>query len=238
VSDSAKSVLFWDFEGTLARRPFLWAGVVREVLSEHELAWGVERPVIALHLKSGFPWQEADRPHPELSTPEAWWNRVGGVLEHAMTAVGVDTETAHALVPEVRAAFLNPATWLVFEDTRPVLSQTAEMGWSNVVLSNHAPELPELVEGLGLGDLVDLTLTSATLGYEKPHPEAFNAALKAVGTPAEKWSIGDSLTADVVGAERAGIPAILVRRPGDFGRVAADLDGVMEWIRPAGAADA
>lgn len=69
-----------------------------------------------------------------------------------------------------------------------------------------------LVEGLGLGSLVTLIVNSAETGFEKPHPRAFQSALAALEDPREAWMIGDSVDADVLGAESVGLRAILVRR--------------------------
>jgi putative hydrolase of the HAD superfamily len=85
-------------------------------------------------------------------------------------------------------------------------------GWRHVLLSNHVPELPQLVDRLGLGELFDEVLTSAATGYEKPHPEMFALGLRAAGAHERAWMVGDNYDADVVGAESAGIPAVLVRR--------------------------
>jgi len=189
-----------------------------------------------VHLKTGFPWRGADRPHPGVSTPEAWWNQVGGLLENAVKGIGVDPDIAAELVPEVQAVFIDPQNWLLFEDMLPVLRQLSDMGWTDTVLANHAPGLPELVDALEIAESIDLTITSASIRYEKPHPGGFEAPLEAADDPMEWWSIGNSLAADVLGAEQAGIPAILVRRPGDSDRVAETLDGVLKWIRPPGAA--
>ena len=58
-----------------------------------------------------------------------------------------------------------------------------------------------------------LAIHSAVLGYEKPHPRAYTTVLQAMGPDLSTvWMIGDSFTADVLGAEAAGIPAVLVRR--------------------------
>lgn len=84
-------------------------------------------------------------------------------------------------------------------------------GWRHVVLSNNVPELEVNLGLLGLGEVVDVVVCSAAIGYEKPHPEAYRCALRAAGDPKTRWMVGDNLQADVLGAERAGIPAILVR---------------------------
>ena len=53
-------------------------------------------------------------------------------------------------------------------------------------------------------------ITSANIGYEKPHREIFQLALDIAGDPAAAWMVGDNVIADVMGAEAAGIKRILV----------------------------
>lgn len=51
--------------------------------------------------------------------------------------------------------------------------------------------------------------SAADLGYLKPHPEVFRAALKAMNvTPKEAIFVGDSLPADIIGAQSAGMRAV------------------------------
>jgi FMN phosphatase YigB (HAD superfamily) len=117
-----------------------------------------------------------------------------------------------------------------------VLSKLRERGWRHVVLSNHVPELGAIITHLGLDLLVEATVNSAQTGYEKPHPEAFALARRAAGDPATIWMVGDNTTADVAGAEAAGIPAILVRREGtdaqEATRRAPDLYRVEVFLTP------
>jgi putative hydrolase of the HAD superfamily len=80
-----------------------------------------------------------------------------------------------------------------------------------VIVSNHAPELSDLVSGLGLGAHVSEVITSARCGYEKPHPAIFDLARRAAGNPDTAWMVGDNPIADIAGAARAGIPGVLVR---------------------------
>jgi putative hydrolase of the HAD superfamily len=54
--------------------------------------------------------------------------------------------------------------------------------------------------------------SSASIGYEKPHPAIFRRALAAIPAAGPVWMIGDNPVADVAGAEALGLPAILVRR--------------------------
>jgi putative hydrolase of the HAD superfamily len=65
--------------------------------------------------------------------------------------------------------------------------------------------------GPGPGVPVAAVIDSAVLGRAKPDPAMFEAALAAVGVPAAAAiHVGDSLLADVRGAERAGIEPIHV----------------------------
>ena len=70
------------------------------------------------------------------------------------------------------------------------------------------------MDTLGLSDLVERVFTSAVIGYDKPHPEAFRHALRESGDPATRWMVGDNPVADVAGAEALGIPAVLIRTAG------------------------
>ena len=78
---------------------------------------------------------------------------------------------------------LDGSSWSVFEDVVPALSKLRLDGWSHAILSNHLPELEDLVIDLGMGDLVDVVVTSARIGYEKPHPMAYRPGLDAIGEP-------------------------------------------------------
>ena len=92
------------------------------------------------------------------------------------------------------------------------LKGTSRAGFTNVILSNHAPELPELVHALGFASLVERTITSASLGVEKPNPVIFQTALRLTrGTP-DSWMIGDNPTTDIEGAQAIGMRAVLVHR--------------------------
>ena len=147
------------------------------------------------------------------------------LLTAAYEGVGIEARRAAELAGRVRERYVDPTrVWELFPDTKPVLERLRDQGWRHVVLSNHVPELPAIAEGLGLTPLVDHIVTSAATGYEKPHPEAFRLALELCGAPDEVWMVGDNPTADVAGAEAAGIPAVLVRTQSDAAeRIAADL---------------
>ena len=73
------------------------------------------------------------------------------------------------------------------------------------------PELPELIDRLGLRDLITAVHCSARTGVEKPHPQAFETVFAQFPGARAGWMIGDSWRADVQGALAVGLRAILVR---------------------------
>lgn len=225
--------ILWDFDGTLAERPGRWSGCVREVLDAHHPRLEIREDDLASVMRA-FPWHVPDVAHPELSIPDAWWRHAETLLAGGYVRLGVPAEKAARLARLVRLRFLDPRSWQLFPEVRRVLTQLRAEGWRHVILSNHVPELPALVDRLGLGELVDATVTSAATGYEKPHVRAFEIGRDAAGRPERIWMVGDNLVADIHGAERCGIPAILVRAPPDTAaevrRYAADLRGVQRFL--------
>lgn len=227
----SERVILWDFDGTLAYREGLWSGCLAEVLQAAEPAAGITRDDVRPLLHNGFPWHTPDKAHPELSTPDAWWEVVEGLLFQACLQLGFSERKARTYARETHERYIDVAGFKLFDDTLPVLNDLKAHGWSHIILSNHVPELRDLVEGLRLADLVADVLTSAVTGYEKPNPRAFQLGREAAGDPDEIWMVGDNPGADVRGAESVGIPAILVRDPdSDVARRFDDLFGVQRFL--------
>ncbi len=80
------------------------------------------------------------------------------------------------------------------------------------MLSNHVPELSDLLGHLAVRNFFAQVFNSAETGYEKPHPEAYRAVLKSIADAESLWMIGDNAVADIEGAAAVGIPGILVRK--------------------------
>ncbi len=145
-----------------------------------------------------------------------------------MARLGAGTP-ARALI-RVRSEYTRLDRWTVFPDTVLALERLRVLGWRTAILSNHCPELPELVRGLGLWDYFDAVLTSAATGFEKPNPTAYALGVKALDRPDVVWMVGDSPEADIAGARRCGIPGVLVRRPSPGSECAPDLTAALEMI--------
>jgi putative hydrolase of the HAD superfamily len=236
---SGVRLLIWDFDGTLAHRrgETGWSILLAEALDAEEPGHGHSAETFRPHLREGFPWHRPDVAHPELCEPEAWWASILPRLGRAYEAAGYLPARALELAEAARRLYVDPTVgWALFDDTLPALERLSAAGWTHAILSNHVPELRQIVAGLGLEEQVAAISCSAETGYEKPHPRAFASVLDRL-RPAEAWMIGDNVVADVLGAEAVGIPAVLVRRPDPRApRYAESLAGVEDHLSEAVAA--
>lgn len=210
--------LIWDFDGTLGYREGgahggrAWGTSLLEVLDREMPGHDVTFEMVVSGLRPEFPWHKWQEPHVHLATVDQWWESLYPVLEGGYRGAGIDAGRAAAFARVFRSVYLNLDRWHLYDDVLPTLDDLSLLGWTHVILSNHVPELDDIVAHLELASRVRRVFNSAIIGYEKPHPRAFQIALEALSDAEAVWMIGDNIHADVRGAEKAGIPAILVRR--------------------------
>jgi len=207
-----RNSLIWDFDGTLGYRRGGWTAALVDIIRLEVPACEATAEHVRSHLQAGFPWHTPERPHPAITSAEAWWDALDAVFERAFQALGIEVQRAQRMAKQVRQIYPDPVHWRLFKDTLPGLEQLSAEGWSHVMLSNHVPELRTILRQLHLEGCFAAIFNSAETGYEKPHPQAFRQVLASLGSPARIWMIGDGMTADIAGAEAVGIPGILVRR--------------------------
>lgn len=226
------TLLIWDFDDTLAYSEGKFSGTLLKTLNEHEPEHGISLEVIRPFLSEGFPWHKPEEPHPHLANPEDWWAVLEGIFTNAYISLGVNPMRSSELARLARHSYTSPTNFTLFDDTLETLYRCQENGWESVILSNHVPELSDIVQALGLTGYLKQCFSSAVIGYEKPHPEAYRIILKQVGHYDNIWMIGDSLKADVRGAETVGLKAILVRKQPteDVKYYSPNLSGVIEII--------
>jgi len=206
-------LLIWDFDETLGyRRDGKFSAVLQEVIRRAREGLDVPIEEIRPFLQSCYPWHTPERPHRHIRSADQWWEMLYPAFERVFAHFGFAGQEARAMAREARAVYTDPARWALYDDTLPALALLSARGWRHVVLSNHVPELRAIVRHLGLAPHLAGLFNSAETGYEKPHPRAFEIVLQRFPGARRVWMIGDSLAADVEGARRVGIPAILVRK--------------------------
>jgi putative hydrolase of the HAD superfamily len=147
---------------------------------------------------------------------EELWRRsrddhVSGTLAEIFVAAGL---TAHDLA---YAAHDEEWEWATFldPDAVPLLTGLRERGIRVGVLSNTLwtrSRHEQIFARDGIDHLIDAAVYTCEIPWTKPHPEAFRAAITAVGVsdPARCVFIGDRPFDDIFGARRVGMRTVLV----------------------------
>jgi putative hydrolase of the HAD superfamily len=106
----------------------------------------------------------------------------------------------------------------LFDDAVDTLETLRERGYRLACVTNRpyaGPQFQTEIEEHGLAALFDAMSVSCEIGYMKPHPEIFQHALEALRiAPADAVMVGDSLRADVQGAQELGMTAVWRRYDG------------------------
>jgi HAD superfamily hydrolase (TIGR01509 family) len=131
-----------------------------------------------------------------------------------------------------------------FAGARDVLGTARELGLAVAVVSNALWRDGEAYRrdftDLGLATYVDAYVSSVDVGYRKPHPAMFRAALDALDVaPAVAAMVGNSVANDVIPAQALGMRTVLVaieeapplRSAADA--VCTSLAEVGNWLRGA-----
>lgn len=101
----------------------------------------------------------------------------------------------------------------VFEDVVPALQRLRQAGVKRAVISNADADVTEFCTHLAFAHEMNLIVTSAIVGFEKPDARTYYAALDPLQIdPAKALHIGDQPKSDVVGALAVGMQAALIDR--------------------------
>ncbi len=139
-----------------------------------------------------------------------FWENYNCVL---LEAVGVDPALARAAAPAMQDLYdhhFDPQD-VVFADSFVVLRALRVAGYKTGLASNREGELDTYCSSVQLRPLLDFTLSGGQAGGYKPEPVLFEKALALAGCSASRTLyVGDNYFADVIGAQRAGIDALLI----------------------------
>lgn len=233
--ESNHRYIIWDFDGTLAYRNGKWAGALLSVLKDYDPLTEITEEQIQPYLQSGFPWHAPEISHVGLNA-EAWWLDMQIVFARAFRNVGVQSEQARQLARNVRSTYLDFSAWQCFNDALTTVNELSHHNWQHIMLSNHVPELPALLDYLNLTPHFQVILNSAQTGWEKPNVHAFRLAQDWIqshtkpATSPTTWVIGDNISSDIRGAQEAGLPAILVHGEAPGILCSLTLAGVMRFL--------
>lgn len=228
--------LFWDFDGTLAHREGHQSGAMMYALDSVMPGHHIKRDQLRSFMKGKYPWESPQTAHHHLCTPQAWWTYIESLFAGAFVSLGVQEATAKHIARVTHEHYLNPDEFILFPNTIEVLASLQTKGWQHIILSNHVPELTEIVAAKGLSKYFSHVISSANVGYEKPNIELFKHAIQLAGNPEKMIMIGDNIHADVFGAKNAGLDAILIHTEPDdsikhYARSISKVEAILELMR-------
>jgi FMN phosphatase YigB (HAD superfamily) len=123
---------------------------------------------------------------------------------------------------ELRQAYIDEfateatrSNYRVFDDVTPTMLKLQEAGIKRAIISNADADVTELCTHLDFAHHMDAIITSALVGWEKPDPRTFYAALDHPMidvAPTDAIHIGDQPGSDVAGAVAIGMRAALIDR--------------------------
>ena len=105
--------------------------------------------------------------------------------------------------------------WLLEKDAHSTLNALKSKGYKLALLSNASDDadVQTLIDKNDLRHYFSYIRTSAATGYRKPHAHLFKEALSALNLfPEQCVMVGDTLDADIAGANELGIYSVWINR--------------------------
>ncbi|MFZ0419534.1 MAG: HAD family hydrolase [Candidatus Sulfotelmatobacter sp.] len=135
-----------------------------------------------------------------------WWIFHSYLLDDLAEAASGRDGLVQRLVENTQ----NSANWdQILPGTRAGLYRIRQK-FRMAVISNADGKIEQVLSRCGIADCFESITDSGIVGFEKPRPEIFEAALKTMKARAEEsLYVGDVYSVDYIGATNAGMQAVL-----------------------------
>ena len=196
ITSETNAVLF-DFGGTLDANGVPWKERMLAILQRE----GVQRP--NEELTQAF-YKADDSLVGTISPSLSFQQTVELLVQHLFQALSI---TNDVLSQKISGCFIQEAQDQITTNVTFLteLSQHYRLG----IVSNFYGNLATVCQNVGLSPFFGEMIDSTTVGYSKPDPKIFTAALTTLqSSPAQAVFIGDSLPRDMAGARNMGMAHI------------------------------
>lgn len=212
--DAGHTVLCWDYAFASELLASLGIAAMPEAIARAEAA---SRPILSRFLARGASTEGLD-------ARAAYGSTLLGQLDPAFARASADErrDVVAKLVHAMRDPDAQDRLWSQVPAGLPdALAALRDAGLSLVIVSNSDGTVEEKLRRAGIRELFDGVADSHLVGSEKPDSGIFHHALALAGVdPARTLHVGDLHAVDVVGAERAGLHAVLLDPFDDWDEVA------------------
>lgn len=224
-------ILLWDVDGTLLDFIAAEKAAVQTLFREFGLGECTDEMVERYSRINKEYWERLERG--ELSKPEILVRRFADFF----ASEGLDASKA----PEFNEQYqVRLGDTVVFcDDSYELLSSLRGRVKQYAVSNGTVVAQTRKLRRSGFDRLLDGVFLSEELGYEKPATEFFDRVFAAIGEPDREHVliVGDSLTSDITGGNRAGIRTCWYNPKGEPNLTAAhadyeirDLHGILDII--------
>lgn len=224
-------ILLWDVDGTLLDFIAAEKAAVQTLFREFGLGACTDEMVERYSRINKEYWERLERG--ELSKPEILVRRFADFF----ASEGLDASKA----PEFNEQYqVRLGDTVVFcDDSYELLSSLRGRVKQYAVSNGTVVAQTRKLRRSGFDRLLDGVFLSEELGYEKPATEFFDRVFAAIGEPDRErvLIVGDSLTSDITGGNRAGIRTCWYNPKGEPNLTAAhadyeirDLHGILDII--------
>lgn len=224
-------ILLWDVDGTLLDFIAAEKAAVQTLFREFGLGECTDEMVERYSRINKEYWERLERG--ELSKPEILVHRFADFF----ASEGLDASKA----PEFNEQYqVRLGDTVVFcDDSYELLSSLRGRVKQYAVSNGTVVAQTRKLRRSGFDRLLDGVFLSEELGYEKPATEFFDRVFAAIGEPDRErvLIVGDSLTSDITGGNRAGIRTCWYNPKGEPNLTAAhadyeirDLHGILDII--------
>ena len=224
-------ILLWDVDGTLLDSIAAEKAAVQTLFREFGLGECTDEMVERYSRINKEYWERLERG--ELSKPEILVRRFADFF----ASEGLDASKA----PEFNEQYqVRLGDTVVFcDDSYELLSSLRGRVKQYAVSNGTVVAQTRKLRRSGFDRLLDGVFLSEELGYEKPATEFFDRVFAAIGEPDRErvLIVGDSLTSDITGGNRAGIRTCWYNPKGGPNLTAAhadyeirDLHGILDII--------
>jgi putative hydrolase of the HAD superfamily len=206
----------FDLGNTLVEyyRPTEFAAILDEAI---KYSYQVLSPIASVGLAEAY--QVAYREN----TEQPDW-RVRPLFERLARIFGLSVSVDPEIKERACREFLQPifTRARVYQDTVPTLRRLRADGYRLAIVSNAPWGSPaelwrEELQWLDLAREVDVSMFCVDVGWRKPAPPVFVAALEKLGvSPAECVFLGDHPRWDVEGARAIGMTSVLIDRANEY----------------------
>tara|TARA_B100000029_G_scaffold440962_1_gene458445 strand:+ start:20972 stop:21685 length:714 start_codon:yes stop_codon:yes gene_type:complete len=214
--DHNKKAIFFDFDKTLG---FIKShyGIYIKAAQEFGLEISEEKLKAKPLLNAWSNWMtEQGIDHSQHSNNEYAYSKIRQkIATHRLREAGLDTseQKLNLITKRIVEMEYDPNNYQLYSDTIRCLDYLQSKGFQLLIVSNHIWRLPEIISALKIDSYFSHIITSARIGFRKPHPKIFTHAIELSGEiPVNIIFIGDSYTNDVIGPQQLGLSSILIDR--------------------------